>query len=217
MQSPSSLYHDVIFPGGIKTTERGEIDNWPDIANMTSGGVIDADAEFAANRAHPTFDDFWRERSFIDCLDTVTVPVLAIGGWNDMYFRSGTHRQHRGPAGADLGDLRPVAPLLPGGAGRGRRGREPNEERRRALSEIPQMPPGVLLAWFDHWLAGLPDVPVPAEPTFTSFEGPVGVGAGWCELDGWDAGGATGTDLELPPDGACRSASPPRRTTRSTR
>ncbi len=35
MQSPGSLYHDVIFPGGVKTTERGEIDSWPDIAAMT--------------------------------------------------------------------------------------------------------------------------------------------------------------------------------------
>ena len=55
------------------------------------------------------------------------------------------------------------------------------------------MAPGVLLAWFDHWVAGLPDVPVPPAPTFTSFEGPAGVGAGWCELDGWDPTGSTGT------------------------
>jgi uncharacterized protein len=78
---------------------------------------------------------------------------------------------------------------------------ESNEEREAALSENPQLPSGVLLAWFDHWLAQLPDVPIPPEPTFTSFEGPTGAGAGWRELDGWDAGGAAGTDLELPPDG----------------
>ena len=48
MQSPSSLYHDVIFPGGIKTTERGAIDMWPELAVLTSEGVIDADAEYAA-------------------------------------------------------------------------------------------------------------------------------------------------------------------------
>ena len=47
----------------------------------------------------------------------------------------------------------------------------------------------MLLAWFDHWVAGLADVPVPPAPTFTSFEGPPGVGAGWCELDGWDPTG----------------------------
>ncbi len=90
MQSPSSLYFDVIYPGGIKTTERGDVDNWPDIANLTSEGVIDADAEFAANRAHATFDDFWRDRAFVDVLDVISIPVLAIGGWTDLYFRSGT-------------------------------------------------------------------------------------------------------------------------------
>ena len=116
MQSPSSLYHDVIFPGGIKTTERGDIDNWPDIANLTSGGVIDADAEFAANRAHPTFDEFWRHRSFVDPLERITIPVLAIGGWNDSYFRSGTLANIEALPEPHLDDLRAVGPLLPGRA-----------------------------------------------------------------------------------------------------
>ena len=66
LQSPSSLYHDVVFPGGVKSTERGEIDNWPDIANLTSDGVIDADAEFAGNRATPDVRRVWHDRSFVD-------------------------------------------------------------------------------------------------------------------------------------------------------
>ena len=207
MQSPSSLYFDVIFPGGVKTTERGAIDNWPDIANMTSGGVIDADAEFAANRAHPTFDGFWRDRAFIDRLGTVSVPVLAVGGWNDGYFRSGTIAniealpERTWTIYGPWPHFFPVALADPGWT-------ESNEEREAALSENPQLPSGVLLAWFDHWLAQLPDVPIPPAPTFTSFEGPTGVGAGWRELDGWDAGGATGTDLELPPDGSRRFRQP---------
>ena len=45
---------------------------------------------------------------------------------------------------------------------------------------------------------GLPGVPIPREPTFTSFEGPVGVGAGWRELDGWHPTG-DGADLHLAP------------------
>ena len=201
LQSPSSLYHDVVFPGGIKATERGEIDNWPDIATLTSGGVIDADAEFAANRAHPTFDDFWRERSFVDCLDAVTIPILAIGGWNDMYFRSGTlanieaQPERTWAVYGPWQHFFPVALVEDAWSGTDGTAAE-------LLTELPQMRPGVLLAWFDHWVAGMPDVPVPAEPTFTSYEGPVGVGAGWCELEGWDAAGRVGAALYAGADGS---------------
>jgi predicted acyl esterase len=34
MIPPGSLYHDVIYPGGIKSTERGNIDNWPVSADL---------------------------------------------------------------------------------------------------------------------------------------------------------------------------------------
>jgi len=203
MQSPSSLYHDVVYPGGIKTTERGEIDNWPDIANLTTAGVVDADAEFAANRAHPTFDGFWRDRSFVDCLDSVSIPVLAIGGWNDGYFRSGTLANIEALPRTTWTVFGPWAHFFPVALVD-----EPEwptsdgEEQTRVLAETPQMASGVLLAWFDHWVAKLPDVPIPPEPTFTSFEGPVGIGAGWCEVDGWDPTGRVGVDLHLGANGS---------------
>ncbi|HEX4532066.1 MAG TPA: CocE/NonD family hydrolase [Acidimicrobiia bacterium] len=215
MQSPSSLYHDVVFPGGIKSTERGEIDNWPDIANLTTGGVVDADAEYAANRAHPTFDGFWRDRSFVGCLDDVSIPVLAIGGWNDGYFRSGTLANIEAVPGRTWAVYGPWEHFFPvalvdqpawstGASG---------DERARVMAETPQMAPGVLLAWFDCWVAGMPDVPVPPEPTFTSFEGPVGTGAGWRELDGWDPTGSAVVQLQLGGDGTLGVAADPGGTT----
>ena len=76
------------------------------------------------------------------------------------------------------------------------------DERANALAETPQLPSGVLLAWFDHWLTRRAGVPVPSEPTFTSFEGPVGIGAGWRELDGWDPGATTGAGFRLGADGS---------------
>ena len=210
MQSPSSLYHDVVFPGGIKSTERGEIDNWPDIANLTTGGVVDADAEFAANRAHPTFDEFWRDRSFVDLLESLTIPVLAIGGWNDGYFRSGTLANIEALPERTWTVYGPWQHFFPVALTE-----EPawsttdGDERAQVLAETPQMAPGVLLAWFDHWVAGLADVPVPPAPTFTSFEGPPGVGAGWCELDGWDpTGHAPGSTSRSPPTARSRFHQP---------
>ena len=202
LQSPSSLFHDVIFPGGVKSTERGEIDSWPDIANMTSEGAIDADAEYAANRPHTTFDDFWRDRSFVDRLDAVQVPVLAVGGWNDHYFRSGTLANIEARPDCtwwiygSWGHFFPVE--LTGESTWTTSG---NTERDEMLAENPQLPSGVLLAWFDHWLAGHPNAPIPAEPMVISFEGPPGVGAGWRELDGWDRVPTAGTTFNLTADG----------------
>ena len=206
MQSPSSLYHDVVFPGGIKSTERGEIDNWPDVANLTSEGAIDADAEFAANRAHPRFDAFWRDRSFVDCLDAISIPVLAIGGWNDQYFRSGTIANIEALPQRTWAIYGPWAHFFPVALVDAPALSVNNDERARVLAETPQLPSGVLLAWFDHWVAGVPDVPIPPEPTFTSFEGPVGVGAGWRELDGWHRT-APGADLHPVADGSLTVAS----------
>ena len=175
---PGSLYHDVIYPGGVKTTERGEIDSWPDIAAMTSGGSIDADAEFAANRAHPTFDDYWRDRSFVDVLDRVTVPVLAVGGWNDHFFRSGTLANIEAIPDPDVGDLRVVGALLPGRAQR-------RVERGRPATASARPDAGRQSAAAVRRAARLvrplggrpmPMSPIPNAPTFVSFEGPVGVG-----------------------------------------
>ena len=186
MQSPSSLYHDVVFPGGIKTTERGEIDNWPDVANLTSGGVIDADAEFAANRAHPTFDGFWRERSFVDCLDTLEIPVLAIGGWNDGYFRSGTLANIEANRACNLDDLRPVAALL---SRRTRRGDDVGAENeddagsvRRDAAVAVRSPAGVVRP-----LAHRPDRrPDPGAADVRVVRGPGRDRCRVARLDGWD-------------------------------
>ena len=118
MQSPSSLYHDVVFPGGIKTTERGEIDNWPDIGNLTSGGVIDADAEFAANRAHP---DVRRvlARPVVRRLPGHARDPCARDRRMERRLLPVWHaREHRSAPRAHVDDLRAVAALLPGRARR---------------------------------------------------------------------------------------------------
>jgi hypothetical protein len=201
MQSPSSLYFDVVYPGGIKTTERGDVDNWPDIANLTSDGVIDADAEFAANRAHQTFDDFWRERSFVDVLDVVTIPVLAIGGWTDLYFRSGTLANIEALADRTWTVYGPWNHYFPVAITE-----EPvviaEHEHAPDMTDAPQMRPGILLAWFDRWVGEVAGVPIPPSPTFTSFEGPPGVGAGWVELDAWAPAGADAPEFRLPAEGS---------------
>lgn len=175
MIPPGSLYHDVIYPGGIKTTERGIIDAWPVTAELLSLGRINADAEYATNRAHPTFDAYWQERSMYGRVDAIQVPILTIGAWNDGNFRAGT-----------LADIE--AGISKTWAIYGQW-----EHRSPVALEAPcdscvtePLPSGVLLAWFDHWVKQLPNVPLPLEPLFISEEGPRGVGQGWRELS-WNS------------------------------
>ncbi len=194
MQAPGSLYHDVIYPGGIKSTEGGVIDNWPPIAEIITGGAVDPATEFAANRTHPTFDEYWQDRSLAGRYDAIEVPVLAIGGWNDSYFRSGTITNIEGALDRTWAIYGPWPHLPPVEIAVGYAAPDP-------------LPGGVLLAWFDHWVMERPDMPIPAEPTFVSFEGPVGSGAGWRELDGWDPEGRDVATFVLGADGSLGSRS----------
>jgi predicted acyl esterase len=195
MQPPANLYDDVIYPGGIKATERGTIDTWPPVAQNITRGAVVAEAEYAMNREHPTFDAYWQDRSMLGRHGEIDVPVLTIGGWEDGYFRSGTLANieaaldrtwaiygpwpHRNPI--DYGDC--------------------------AACPVDALPSGVLLAWFDHWVMELPGVPIPLEPTFVTFEGPKEVGAGWRELSHWDPSGAQAAQYELSSDGSLEPTS----------
>jgi predicted acyl esterase len=38
--------------------------------------------------AHPTYDDYWRARGIDDRFDQVTVPVLNVGGWYDIFSKA---------------------------------------------------------------------------------------------------------------------------------
>jgi predicted acyl esterase len=194
LQPPASLYDDVIYPGGIKTTEDGTVDWWPPIGAALSGGSIDAPAEYATNRDHPTFDAYWEERSFAGRYDDIEVPVLTVGGWEDGFFRAGTLADIEGALDrtwAVYGPWTHLTPIRFPGCG---------------ACQPDGLAPGVLLAWFDRWVGELDDVPVPDEPTFVSYEGPAGVGAGWRELSRWDPVGADPLTLVLGGDGTLAPA-----------
>ncbi|MEX5635176.1 CocE/NonD family hydrolase [Parafrankia sp. FMc2] len=198
LQSPADLYHDVIYPGGIKSTEGGSIDNWPGVAQMISGGAISAEAEYAANRAHPTYDDYWQSRSFVGRHSAINVPIFAMGGWIDQYFRSGQLTNIEGALGrtwAIYGQWPHLAPL-----------RYPNCG---GVCNPEGLSPGITLAWFDHWVKRLPHVPIPPRPTLVSFAGS-GTGTtspGWREIIGYRPTGTTARSFTLNPDGSLGAAS----------
>jgi uncharacterized protein len=194
LQAPGSLYHDVIYPGGIKATEDGTIDNWPDLAFGLSGGSIDPDAEYEINRQHSTFDDYWQERSFHDRHDAIEVPVLAVGSWDDMYFRSGAIANIEGASDRTWA-IYGLWPHLP-----------PVRYPGCDVCLDDGLDPGIVLAWFDHWVIGLDDAPIPDDPTFVSYEGPDATGAGWRQVSRWDPTGVDPLTLDLSGDATLRAA-----------
>ena len=131
----------------------------------------------------------------------ITIPVLAIGGWNDSYFRAGTLTNIEALPSRTWAIYGPFAHFFPVALVEDSTIGMGDQERAMAVAQAPPLPSGVLLAWFDHWVAGLPDVPIPADPTFASYEGPTGVGQGWQELDGWDGPDADSPEIVLVTDG----------------
>jgi hypothetical protein len=132
---------------------------------MLSQGRIKADEEHATNRAHPTFDEYWKDRAITPRVSDITVPVLAIGGWDDEYFRAGTLASIEGALDRTWVIYGPWEHSPPVDLGAGVNVEDP-------------LPAGVLLAWFDRWVKEMPDAPIPETSTFTSYEGPKGVGRG---------------------------------------
>jgi predicted acyl esterase len=191
LQSPASLYADVIYPGGIKSTEGGSIDNWPGIGSALSGGAFKPADEYAANRAHPTFDSYWQQRSFIGHYNEITVPVFTMGGWVDQYFRSGEFTNVEGAMDrtwAIYGQWPHQSPLV-----------FPNCA---PVCNPKGLSGGIALAWFDHWLKQLPDVPIPAKPTLVSSGGATTSAPGWREISGYKPTGTAAESLSLDPNGA---------------
>jgi predicted acyl esterase len=189
MQPPANLYDDVIYPGGIEAVADGTINNWPPIGELLSQGKINAQAEYDVGKMHPTFDAFWQDRSLVGRHAGIKVPILTVGGWLDGYFRSGTMTNIEGALDRTWVIYGPWPHLPPVDMG----------TCDLACVEDP-LPGGIMLAWFDHWVMELKDVPIPERPTFVSFENPKGASRGWRELSAWLPAGPPAVVYELGSD-----------------
>jgi len=202
LQSPANLYDDVLYPGGIRTVPGGEANFWPIIASLMSFGAISADAEYASDGAHPTYDMFWQERALYGRYADLKVPVLGFGGWIDNFFRSGMLSNVEGALDRTWVVYGQWIHTIPVDLG--------TCENQCAPDPAPG---GILLAWFDHWVMELKNVPVPATPTFLSLEGGTkGATRGWQELSRWVPEGTQhltyqlGSDATLTPSATASEA-----------
>lgn len=138
---------------------------------------------------HPLYDDFWAERSVMARWDRLTIPTLEINGWYDRY-RDGMVKNYQ---------AQPDHVWLVSGPW----------EHGSPQEQFEGVQPGAYLAWWDHWLAGDEQVPLPAARV-TSYEIPgPGEGTGWAQFDQWPPAESRSVTLALREDGSLGQAAGP--------
>lgn len=78
--APASLYHDMVYPGGIFREHL--IESWFKLTQMDPAGL-------QAWRDHPNYDEFWKLWDLSGRYSKVDVPAVHLGGYFDMFI-SGT-------------------------------------------------------------------------------------------------------------------------------
>ncbi|MGP3936211.1 CocE/NonD family hydrolase [Nonomuraea sp. KM88] len=137
---------------------------------------------------HPLYDDFWRERSVKARWKDLDVPVLQIAGWFDRY-RAAMVENFR---------ARPRNVWLVAGPW----------EHGWPAGQPADIGRGAYLAWWDRWLAGRRDVPMPAgKVTSHEISGTAASGTGWQSFTTWPPRGARRERLSLG-DGGTLSTRP---------
>jgi uncharacterized protein len=197
-QSQSNLYTDVVYPGGMYATPGGTLNNWPEFAFALSGGRIDPAAQHAADAAHPLLDGYWKQIAINTRYRNIRVPVLAFGGLEDRFFRAGMVENYlglRANTWAVFGPWMHASPIAWPGC------------PANVCNTVEPVPPGAVLAWFDRRLMQLASAPLPAS-RLTVYEGPVGVGEGWRDLDCWGSSQSPYLELALNSNGSLGSAGP---------
>jgi uncharacterized protein len=139
----SDWYENTIYRGGIYSAR---IRDWQQ--NVAPDTLV-------TYARHPTYDDFWRERSVKSRWRDLDVPTLEIAGWYDRY-RDGMVANYQ---------VRPKNVWLVAGPW----------QHGMPAGQYADIGTGAYLAWWDHWLLGR-RAPLPAK-RITSFEPRTAAGA----------------------------------------
>jgi putative CocE/NonD family hydrolase len=94
--APASMYHHATYVGGA--FRQSQVENWTLRNNHFDPRALEI------MRAHPQYDDYWRQFDIRRQAAAINVPAVHIGGWFDT-FAQGTidsfvTRQHQGGPGA---------------------------------------------------------------------------------------------------------------------
>lgn len=156
---------------------------------------------------HPDGDAYWRRWRIEAHHDRITIPVLSVSGWYDM-FLGGTIRNFlgmRANGGSDAARRHQRLMLGSWPHGKPLFGGNPEPE----IDFGPQAPgsaidvDGLVLRWFDHWLRGV-DNSVTDEPPVRVFT----LGRNrWQDASSWPLEGTTYVDWYLHSGGRANTAS----------
>ncbi|WP_240746106.1 CocE/NonD family hydrolase [Cupriavidus oxalaticus] len=138
------------YPGGIQDVRGGS--TLPVIANCSSAaGEPTCSARMtAAFTSHPNFDDYWAARA-VD-VASIKVPMLFVQGLQDFMMAYYDNRN------AVIGDRSNVATVI---------GPWPHSVPEQTSPELKN----VYLAWFDRWVADMPNVPETPKVALKGLQG----------------------------------------------
>lgn len=175
--APADMYSEVSYIGSA--FRKADVENW------LTGNRFDPRA-LEIQRAHPSYDDYWRSNDTSLKFSVMNVPAVHIGGWFDM-FAQGTlsqfiGRQHHGGPGS-----RGTQKLIMGpwhhGIGKMPAGELTFPQANRVPAQYDA------LRWFAHYLGGQ-DNGVEKEPAVAYYvmgdtSTPGAPGNEWRYADDW--------------------------------
>ncbi len=175
--APADMYSDVSYIGSA--FRKADVENW------ITGNKFDPKA-LAKHRAHPSYDDYWRDIDTHTKFAVMDVPAVLVGGWFDM-FQQGTinqfiGRQHQGAPGSK-GTQKLIMGPWTHGIGKMPAGELtfPNANRPPAKYDSGR--------WFEHYLKGI-DNGIEKEPAVAYYvmgdtSTPGAPGNEWRFADDW--------------------------------
>lgn len=173
------------------------LSSYPILELGTSAGLADYYHDWLE---HPDYDAYWKELSFAERFDKVTVPALHVGAWYD-YFQQGSIecylgiKQRGGSAAARRGQR--LVMMVGGHAGPGPK---VGEVDFGAGSVVDFW--ALALRWYDYTLKGIDNGMAKENPVRVFVMG----SDQWLEASDWPIAGAQTTRYYLHSDGRANSA-----------
>jgi predicted acyl esterase len=172
-------YRHFAYPGGIRTSDLRGL--WPSICSGLTGEPTCSARVTADWALHPNFDSYWQV-SRAD-VGSISVPTLYFAGHQDL-FQAGTD-----PLISLMGS-KPNFSLFFG----------PWAHENTWSTPNATVPLGVLLAFFDRWLADLPGVPT--FPKYSAYQSPLKDGVNrWRSFGSWPPANSMAVRYWLAADG----------------